>query len=156
VKNREHCGAKLPLAILKFLINFNQHTLSPEQDSNTGPPIHKQSCQSLTPHTLTYKDSISHDLQHQHTGSLLSSLQHTLQSTTLYTDRLSELLTLPAVWSDNRHCTGTELLVWTPPSGPVFISSRLKSRTTRTQKNPDLCLKPSNAFSYKYKDGVYC
>jgi len=84
--------------------------------------------------TLSYKDCISHNLQHHHTGILLSSLQHTLKSTTIYTDCLSELLTLPAVWSDNRHRPGTEFLVWTPTSGPVFISSRSKSQTTRTRE----------------------
>ena len=84
----------MPLVILNFLINFN-HNISPiYQDSNPGFPKNKTS--KPVPHTtaLSYKDSISHNLQHHHTGSLLSSLQHTLQSTTLYTDCLSELLTL--------------------------------------------------------------
>jgi len=90
----EHCGTKLPLVILNFLINFNRHTPSISQDSNPGSPKHKTS--KPVPHitALSYKDSISPNLQHHRTGSLSSSLQHTLQSTTLYTDCLSELLTL--------------------------------------------------------------
>jgi hypothetical protein len=82
----EHCGANMPLVIFNFLINFNHHTSSIYQDSNPASPKHKTS--KPVPHTtaLPYKDSISHNLQHHHTGSLLSSLQHTLQSTTLYTD----------------------------------------------------------------------
>ena len=133
-EKREHCGEKLPLVILNFLINFNHHTSSIYQYSNTVSPKHKTSTQVPHPHTLSNKDSISYNLQNHHTGSLSSILQHTLQSTTLYTDCLSELLTLPAVWSDNRQCTGTELLVWTPASGPAFISSRSKSRTTCKRK----------------------
>ena len=130
MKNREHCGAKLPLAILKFLVNFNQHILSPEQDSNTGPPIHKQSCQSLTPHTLTYKDSISHDLHHHYTGSLLSNLRPSLQSTTLYTDCLSELLTLPAVWSElTLHWNRTSGLDTTIRTGIYIISLKVTDHT---------------------------
>jgi hypothetical protein len=74
VKNREHCGTKLLLAILNFLINFKQHNSSPDQDSNPGPPKHKQTRQSLTRDSLSYKDNITHNLKHHSTSSLLFSL----------------------------------------------------------------------------------
>jgi len=121
---------------ISSLTSISTTRLSTKITSRDFPP------QTSTPDsnrdTLSSKDSLSHNLQHHHTCSTLSSLQHALQSTTLYTDCVSELLTLPAVWSDNRHRPGTELLVWTPASAPVFISSRSKSQTTRTRENLSL------------------
>jgi len=48
MKNREHCGTNMQLAILNFLINFNQHTSSNYQDENTETPNHKQARQFPT------------------------------------------------------------------------------------------------------------
>lgn len=92
-------------------------------------PNTKQAHQSLTRDARSYIHWKSRNLHHHHTGSLLLSLQLSLY-------RLPVCITY-AAWCVERHSTriGTELLVWTPASGPgIYIISLSKSRTTRTRK----------------------
>jgi len=74
---------------ISSLTSISTTRLSTKITSRDFPP------QTSTPNsnrdTLSSKDSLSHYLQHHHTCSTLSSLQHTLQSTTLYTDCLNYL-----------------------------------------------------------------
>ena len=66
---------------------------------------------------------------------------------------ITYLLTLPAVWSDNRPGPDTERLVWTPASGPGIYNISLKVMDHTYKQKPDLST-PSDGFSRKHKDGL--
>jgi len=134
VKNRDIVEQSCRLVILNLHINFNQHTSPIYQDSNPGSRKHKTI--TTVPHTrrsVLQKLHITQSATPSHRQSIIQSTTY-LQSTTFYTECLLELLYAAAVWSDNRNGPGTERLVWTPASDPVFISSRSNSRTTPTKK----------------------
>ena len=132
-----------------FLINFNQHTSSPEQDQNPGAPNYKHASPSHP--TFWFTKTAYHIISNTTTPVAYYSGYN------LQYNPLPVWFTYAACyleWQRTRPWQRTS--VWTPASGPGIYIISLKVMDHNYKENPDLCSTPSDAFSRKHKDGVHC